>query len=93
MKSYFILWGKRNLGNLLRKAGENMKERYNSACAVLEEAKKLAEDTSTSLDQALQAMEIVALLELREALESIDNGITEVNDSLGTLGADLELLR
>lgn len=75
MKSYFILWGKRNLGNLLRKAGENMKERYNSACAVLEEAKKLAEDTSTSVDQALQAMEISALMEIWRALEALDDTI------------------
>ncbi len=75
MKSYFILWGKRNLGNLLRKAGENMKERYNSACAVLEEAKELAKDTSTSLEQALQAMEIAALVNIWKALEALEDTI------------------
>lgn len=66
---------------------------YNNACDVLDTARNIAADTSTSIDQSLQAMKIAALLELREALDSIDNGITEVNDSLGTLDADLELLR
>ena len=66
---------------------------YDNTCDILDTARDIAADTSTSIDQSLQAMKIAALLELREALESIDNGITEVNDSLGTLDADLELLR
>lgn len=68
-------------------------ELCNNACDILDTARDIAADTSTSIDQSLQAMKIAALLELREALESIDNRITEVNDSLGTLDADLELLR
>lgn len=66
---------------------------YDNTCDILDTARDIAADTSTSIDQPLQLMKIAALLELREAIESIDNGITEVNDSLGSLDADLELLR
>lgn len=75
MKSYFILWGKRNLGNLLRKAGETMREYYNLACDVLDTARDIAADVSTSLDQALQAMEIAALMNIWKALKALEDTI------------------
>lgn len=61
-------------------------ELYNNVCDILDTARDIAADTSTSIDQTLQAMKIAALLELRTQLASI-------NDEVSALSAELELHR
>ena len=46
-----------------------MRDHYNMACDIIDEVREVAADSNVSFDQALQAIRIAALIELKKEIE------------------------
>ena len=60
-------------------------ELFDNATDIIGVARRIAYSKEITLDQAIQALKIAALLELRKELDHIGYGISEVSDNLGAL--------